>query len=216
MKKQFYLLYTLLLLFSTHLFAHVELNFPEGGDTFYSGDTVVVKWTELATHDTQNWELYYSADGGENWVTISNNIPYPAREFNWVVPNEETTAGKIKVYMNNGADTDYEDISAKFIIENATGIVQNQSISLVFNTFEIVPNPVQSISHFQFETDQTTQVSISIYALDGKRVEEISNQRFYQGVYRIPWNSQGMKSGTYLCVVQSGDDRKTFKFQIPR
>ncbi|MCF6170348.1 MAG: T9SS type A sorting domain-containing protein [Bacteroidales bacterium] len=213
MKKYIYVLIFPLLSFSMAARAHVELLYPEGGNSFNSGDSIVISWVELATHDTQNWELYYSPDGGENWEVISKNIPYPLREYSWEVPAEATTKGRVKIFMNNLEDTDYEDISANFTIETTTGTGADEAAGLLFESFKIIPNPVRSNSRFQFETDQQGKISIDIYNLAGVKIDEIPARFFTPGLYSIPWNAPALKPGIYFYVVQSGNERNAYRFQ---
>ncbi len=50
--------------FQTH--APLGLLYPTGGETFNPGDTVLIRWEEIVSHNTQNWDLYFSSDGGSN------------------------------------------------------------------------------------------------------------------------------------------------------
>lgn len=52
------------------LAAHVELNTPEGGETYYSGDMVTIIWTETVSHKTLDWDLLFSNDGGQTWISL--------------------------------------------------------------------------------------------------------------------------------------------------
>ncbi len=196
------------------LLAHVELNNPEGGETFFSGDTVLIKWTQLATHDTQNWELYFSSDGGANWEVISKSIGIEQREYAWEVPAVGTTKGKIRVFINNLNDTDYEDISPNFSIENTTGVDNDPSPEVLFGSFQIVPNPAQTTLSLHFDVKLSEIVSFNIFDLAGRQVGGIAGQLLQPGTYRIPWNSSGLKAGSYICVVRAGNIRKAYRFQV--
>lgn len=196
------------------LFAHVELNYPEGGETFYSGDSILIQWTEVQAHDTENWELFYSPDAGETWEAISNSISYPTRSFYWTVPVKETTKGRIKIFMNNIQDQDYEDISANFSVKNLTDISYNHPADGLFETFVIAPNPIQSTCYFGFKLDKQEQLTIEIFTMEGKFVYEIFKQYIKPGDYHLPWNCYGLKPGQYFCVVSNGHLKKSFNFQI--
>lgn len=193
--------------------AHVELTYPEGGESFFSGDTVTIQWTEVAFHNGQNWELYYSPDGGQNWDTIAANIAYSHREYQWIVPFHETTTGRIMVVQNN-PDADYQDQCANFSIDNISGIGPDQSVNLLFESFRIFPNPVHTNTNLNFTIEQEQQVSISIHNMVGVRVDKIQVENYLPGTYNVQWNSEGIKSGTYFCRVNTGKQAKTFKMQI--
>ncbi len=116
--------------------------------------------------------------------------------------------------MNNLNDMDYEDISPNFSIENLTDIVLNTSLDNLFSSFKIVPNPSCLNSHFHFEVFQPEQVSILVYNLDGRKVDEIPKHLYSPNVYNISWTNKGLKPGIYFCLVYAGNRSKTFKIQI--
>jgi len=99
--------------------AHVSLDYPVGGETFNQGDTVNVQWHILIPHDLQNWDLYFSDDGGATWQVIELDLPPSQFNYLWVVPGIATTQGRIKIYMDNSG-TDYEDESGDFTITLVT------------------------------------------------------------------------------------------------
>jgi len=99
--------------------AHVALDYPVGGETFNQGDTVDVQWHILIPHDLQNWDLYFSDDGGVTWQAIELDLPPSQFNYLWVVPGIATTQGRIKIYMDNSG-TDYEDQSDDFTITVVT------------------------------------------------------------------------------------------------
>lgn len=193
--------------------AHVELNYPEGGETFFSGDSIVIKWTEVAAHDAENWELYFSPDGGSTWDTISANIPYSVREYNWAVPFNELSTGRIKVIQNNSG-TDYEDVCPNFSIDNITGVKQNQSSSILFDSFKVAPNPVHSIGNLSFTIDFSEGIAFTFYNLNGKKVDEIPLRNYLPGSHTVLWRTYGLKPGNYICVLKNSINAKSYKVMI--
>ncbi len=95
--------------------AHVALDNPVGGETFTEGEIVDVQWHIVIPHDLQNWDLYFSQDGGSSWEVIEMNLPPSQLDYQWTVPGIETTLGRIKIYMDNSG-TDYQDESGDFTI----------------------------------------------------------------------------------------------------
>ena len=58
----------------TTLHAHVELIYPQGGETFMANSTVVIEWDPSIPHNTENWDLLISSDGGATWDTLQADI----------------------------------------------------------------------------------------------------------------------------------------------
>ncbi|RLD20334.1 MAG: hypothetical protein DRI69_06495, partial [Bacteroidetes bacterium] len=96
-------------------YAHVELNYPQGGETFDFGETVTIQWSELVPHGTLYWHLYFSSDGGTSWDDIQLNIPYGTTTYDWTVPSMNTSQGVVRVVQDN-AGMDYEHASLNFTI----------------------------------------------------------------------------------------------------
>ncbi len=95
--------------------AHVALDYPLGGETFIEGQTVTIRWHIVAQHATLNWDLYYSSDGGDNWVPIQIDIPLDSLSYTWHVPSLATSQGRVRIIQDN-QDQDYLAISMDFSI----------------------------------------------------------------------------------------------------
>lgn len=166
--KSFYTILMFMFAINLMAYTHVELTYPEGGETLYSGDTITITWVQVQAHDLQNWELYYSSDGAETWQLISNNIAAELREFEWIVPEEETTLGRIRVVQNN-TETDYEDVSTNIKIVQITGI-EEQKNTMSVHSLSCYPNPFLDETKISFTVYEKAFVSLEIFQLNGKKV----------------------------------------------
>ncbi len=95
--------------------AHVALDSPIGGEMFIGGETVIIQWHETVTHNTLNWDLYFSSNGGMTWEIIGANVPIAISSYQWTVPQTNTTQGRIKVVQDN-SEMDYNDFCENFTI----------------------------------------------------------------------------------------------------
>ncbi len=43
------------------LMAHVQLDYPTGGEIFEAGESVSLHWHILIEHNQENWDLYFSS-----------------------------------------------------------------------------------------------------------------------------------------------------------
>lgn len=67
--------------------AHVRLDTLNGGETLRIGETVTVRWTELESHSTIGWNVYYSVTGPRGpWLPVAIGLPVAARRVQWNVP----------------------------------------------------------------------------------------------------------------------------------
>jgi len=206
-------LYFISFLLWTTTFAHVELTYPEGGETFNEHDTLTITWVEAQAHNTQNWELYYSTDAGETWSVISQNIAVPLRVFEWIIPEGETSKGRIKVIQNNEV-TDYQDVSSNFTVEKATGIYDEIYLETAFNSFHNYPNPFNNSTTFSFRIDYRSRVTVSVYSLTGSFVSSPINKDFSAGKHEILWSDINLTPGVYFYTIRLGKAVKTKKLVI--
>lgn len=105
----------LLVLFAGKVNAHVRLDNPVGGEVYFSGEVVTVTWSIQVAHTQLNWDLYFSADNGVTWEVVVEDLPIGRLQYNWTVPNLETTAGMIRIVQDNEG-LDYDDIGGPFVI----------------------------------------------------------------------------------------------------
>jgi len=73
----------------------IVLNYPAYGGILQAGSTVQINWTSYLTSTYFN--LDYSIDNGQNWVSIVTNQNLPTYTYNWVVPNISSNAVKVRV-----------------------------------------------------------------------------------------------------------------------
>ena len=74
------------LLASPQVAAHCKLDSPNGGEVLRVGSTYTITWTELASHNVQNWDLYYSTQGsGGPWQPLALDLPPASRSYQWTV-----------------------------------------------------------------------------------------------------------------------------------
>lgn len=95
--------------------AHVALDYPQGGETFIVGQTIVIEWHIVAPHITLNWDLFLSVDGGETWDTLQMDIPTSQLSYEWEVPANFTSQARIQVFQDNEGQN-YLDNSMDFTI----------------------------------------------------------------------------------------------------
>ena len=109
------LLIVVLYFYFTDLHAHVELIFPQGGESFIANSTIEIEWFPSVEHNTENWDLLISTDGGVTWDTLQANIHVNTLTYSWLVPSNASSQTRIRVIQDN-VGTDYDDQSLNFSI----------------------------------------------------------------------------------------------------
>ena len=150
--------------------AHVSLLNPIGGEVFSPGDMVTLEWQEVVSHNTLDWDLYFSIDGGLTWDIIKMDIPLGTLSYQWVVPKVQTTEGQIRVVQDN-VGGDYDDKSGYFTISSVTGADPQFEI----NKINLFPNPLTSFSTLTFENSNNNTYTLEMYDIQGQLVRTIAD-----------------------------------------
>ncbi|RLD61330.1 MAG: hypothetical protein DRJ05_02830, partial [Bacteroidetes bacterium] len=87
----------------------VVVTYPLGGESFAPGAGVVVRWDTYG--GSGSFLLEYSADNGQNWNTINDNIDGGQRYYNWSAPSEIGGSYIVRVSRNNLSGQSVESFS---------------------------------------------------------------------------------------------------------
>ncbi len=99
-----------LMLFTGQVNAHVDLDFPNGGEVLEAGSVTQIEWHDVITHGSANYDLWYSITGPEGpWIVIDSDLP-PSGSYDWVVPDTPSNQVRLRVQQDNSG-VDYLDIS---------------------------------------------------------------------------------------------------------
>ena len=74
LKRILIIVFIITLFSSSIIFAHVTLESPAGGEQFKPGEKITIKWAVGVDHGDNNWDLYYSLNGGIVWYEIELDI----------------------------------------------------------------------------------------------------------------------------------------------
>jgi len=96
-------------------FAHVLLDSPKGGENFDPNEIVEIRWRILVEHEIENWDLYFSPDGGDTWEELAIDLPATQLSFTWTVPDIVASNARIRIVMDNVLDN-YDNESTDFAI----------------------------------------------------------------------------------------------------
>ena len=81
----------------------------------------------------------------------------------------------------------------------------NQEIPEQFSLAQNYPNPFNPSTTFNFDVPRAARVTLSIYDLLGKKVEDVVDVELSPGAYSAKWQPEGLASGVYLYRLSTGD-----------
>lgn len=200
--------------------AHVQLNYPVGGETFIAGETIEIRWDIVIPHpEHTSWDLFYSSDGGENWEIIQTDLPKSQLTFEWTAPQNVTELAKIRVYQD-GAGYDY--ISGNFSIQEIITSVQAQNeYQKTFDLYSNFPNPFNPTTTIGFSLPEAEFATLIVYDITGRKISEIMSGEMMQGVHSVVWDGADdagnkVSSGLYFYRLQAGEFTKTQSMTLVR
>ena len=187
--KKFIVLLLIGILATYQLNAHVELVYPQGGETFSQGEKVTIEWQIIVQHNTRNWDLYFSDDGGSTWDPIQLDMSVGILSYQWLVPNMSTTQGRIKIVQDN-SESDYDDTSQDFTITTTTAIRKQ----VTTNETKVYPNPFINSATLSFYNPGSESHTLILFNVQGGTVRKIIH--ITSDTFTI--ERENLKSGLYF------------------
>jgi hypothetical protein len=196
--------------------AHVQLDYPVGGETFVAGEEVNIQWSILIEHDQENWDLYFSPDGGINWEEIQMDMDISQLNYRWTVPQIATENARIRIIQDNTGN-DYSDNSSEFIVTDTPSSLELSGQNpKSFTLHTNYPNPFNPVTMINYELPITNYVNLSIYNLLGQKVETLVSERREAGFHQVEWDASGFPSGVYYYKIQTGKIQDVKKMVLVR
>ncbi|NLR92133.1 S8 family serine peptidase [Flammeovirga agarivorans] len=123
-----------------------------------------------------------------------------------IIPKEEGVA-----VLAYGADDFNGGFSYQFIYVIVEGSITNIDGETEFSV-KVYPNPTSDITNIELQLEESTQVDIQLFNIQGQRIKQILNKRLPAGPHLIPSNLQNQNSGMYLYkMLMNGEDQEILK-----
>lgn len=198
MKK---LVFALFVMFLSNIFAHVGLRSPLGSEQFTVGESVNISWQIIQIHPQNNWDLYFSSDGGNTWEDLAADLPTTQLEYSWTVPNNITTTARIRVVQDN-TEQNYEAESDDFSISVTTDIEDISELAQGYKIFQNYPNPFNPTTVISYSLPTAGIIELSVFSSIGEKVITLVSGQQNSGNHSITWNGKNqngyvLPSGMY-------------------
>ncbi len=95
--------------------------------------------------------------------------------------------------------------------KNTSTNTDNQIYSLM-----AYPNPTNAETIIEFICQSKEKIDISIYNMNGNKIETIANKEFGIGKHKIVWFTAGLNSGVYICKLKSNSFENSVKIIISK
>jgi hypothetical protein len=126
--------------------------------------------------------------------------------YEWFIPGLKFPVLQIAYYVTvaNGNTTAYKHV--EYNTHTATGVESRtqSGVAADFRLDQNFPNPFNPSTTIGFQIPQSGKVSLKVYDLLGREVATLVDEELSSGIYSIPFDAQGLASGTYLYRLQTG------------
>lgn len=199
--------------------AHVSLDYPSGGETLVSGDSITIQWQIVIAHNQENWDLYFSPDGGVQWEELQMDLPTSQLSYQWTVPEVVTQEARIRIHMDN-TGTDYDDTSGDFAIQlTPLPVRERGTYSTAFVLASNYPNPFNPTTTIPFELPNAANVILTVYDLLGREIAPLVDRPMLKGYQQVIWNGRdrsgnSLPSGIYIARLVTPEYSKSIKMVL--
>ncbi|MBC8196498.1 MAG: multicopper oxidase domain-containing protein [Candidatus Marinimicrobia bacterium] len=121
----------------------------------------------------------------------------------------QTANGITLIYnMNGKLETELFELSENstdFVVSSSMGKeVELQTVSQ-FAILDNYPNPFNPSTTISYQLNQSGQININIFDLNGKLIDELVNDYKEMGNYSINWNGSNLANGVYIVKLHSNE-----------
>jgi hypothetical protein len=98
--------------------------------------------------------------------------------------------------------------TARVIVGSESPVIEHDTL-LEFFFIESYPNPFNTSATIEFFLPAESQISLKVFDVLGREVENLAQGMYTCGTYRFQWNSDDMASGVYYCKFTAGSYMET-------
>jgi hypothetical protein len=179
------------------------------------------------------YKIGYKKDDGEYTYNLQFDEWYSAGYLQYVYHPDQTTTGPYRYIITNKYNKDdaisFDELGAHqidILAEDITGRPdsieisvtvkpdtevekkQNADIPNSFCLYQNFPNPFNPLTQIEYDLPKSTEVSISLYNLQGQKIKTLVNEFKPAGRYVATWNGlddtgKKVASGVYLYIMRN-------------
>ncbi|WP_430614917.1 reprolysin-like metallopeptidase [Flavobacterium sp. JP2137] len=177
-----------------------------GAESWQANTPQTVTWDIAGTTsngiNTTLVNILFSADNGQNFITLKENTPNDGNEA-IIAPDYNSTNCRILIEPVGNI---YYAVSKRFkVLGGSTASVDVFGL----DDFRIYPNPTNDSFTVQFESESTNDITIAVHDLRGRL---IANQSYKNtGHFQQEINLGQAQAGIYMVTVQDGNNKEVKK-----
>jgi hypothetical protein len=180
--------------------------------TAVQGNTVTVGWETGLDAGLKGFDLYRDdlTDASTGYVKINEELITGVSPYYYVDTGAEY-GGSYDYYVTAW---DYKDNE-----QDLSGTAANATVPAFPKRYSLeqpYPNPANSIVNFTFTTPRKDDLTITIYDIKGRIVNQLHDGPVGGGVHTINADLSSLAMGVYVCEMKGSDFEEARKFVIAR
>ena len=172
-------------------------------------------WFALPTPSGGYADVQFRGDFGYAIGGNGNIIKSTDAGASWIVQPTVTNNGLSALYFNTDnfiyagglLGTMLRTMPAELILTPVTG--NNNSTPEVYSLSQNYPNPFNPVTNIKFAILKAGNVNLSVYDVNGRKVEELVQGSFNAGTYEVRWDAARYSSGIYFYTVKTNEFSET-------
>ncbi len=180
-------------------------------DIYVAADSLAITfhWEQAVDKEKDPVSYILNIKGDQLDTTISN-IYQTEYTFNGKNILKENDLYDWSVSATDGKDTTTCMMSKDFISPKVPGAPNRFALSPNY------PNPFNPVTTIHYQVPMSSNVTISVYDLLGRKVIDLVNSHKMPGDYQVDWNAAGQASGVYIYQIIAISDNGQKKFAETR
>ncbi|RPI03237.1 MAG: T9SS C-terminal target domain-containing protein [Calditrichaeota bacterium] len=190
---------------------------PNGGEKWLIGDLVTIRWNSVSTSGMVKIQL--TRDNGLSWEDLTAETEDDGL-YEWVVTAPVSDACLVYIADIDGIPIDISD--GFFTIDFTVGVRQiTAEIPQEYALMQNYPNPFNPETNISFHIPKASNVSLTIYNIQGSIVRHLIDGRQSAGIFTIAWDGkddlgQNVPTGVYFYQLQADEFEKTMRLLLAK
>jgi len=187
---------------------------PTNLGAFVGGESITLEWQAVTNEKVKYYTVYRKTASTEFGIVGYST----SSEF----VDLGVSLSEANTYAVTATDFGLnESAKSEPITVNAVGINKMAEIPTEFALRANYPNPFNPETTIEFALPKTSQVTLTIYNLNGQLVQQLVQDEYQAGYQRVIWNGKdylgrAVGSGVYIYTLKAGDFHQTRKMILMR
>lgn len=116
--------------------------------------------------------------------------------------------------VNSIGESGWTDIYKFKTVEDTTTSVEDEQMPTEYALYQNYPNPFNPTTNIKFDIPESSFISLIVYNVLGQEVRDLISDNLMPGTYEVMFVSDGLPSGIYFYVLNSGKKKFTKKMLL--